>query len=293
MNKPEETESNDQDFFLKRELGLGLSLGPLRTSPEPLFSSSPSPQPLPDQEISQLIQIETPAATVSPDPSFLLSHNHVAATTTPHMAPPTGPSFHTAAAVVAPSLQLQEASPEGPRVKRVRRNPTQAPRDGKSENVPPPFPWATNRRATVHSLNTLLSNNIETITGAVQCKRCEKQYVKEFNLQEKFRLVGEYIAENKHSMHDRAPDRWMNPELPNCDYCNQERCVKPVISQKKKSINWLFLLLGEMVGCCTLDQLKYFCKHTKNHRTGAKDRVLYLTYLELCKQLRPDGPFAR
>ncbi|KAL1809528.1 hypothetical protein ACET3Z_026518 [Daucus carota] len=29
----------------------------------------------------------------------------------------------------------------------------------------------------------------------------------------------------------------------------------------------------QMLGCCTVEQLKYFCKHTKNHRTGAKDRV--------------------
>jgi hypothetical protein len=48
-----------------------------------------------------------------------------------------------------------------------------------------------------------------------------------------------------------------------------------------------------MLGCCTLDQLKYFCKHTKNHRTGAKDRVLFLAYLGLCKQLDPNGPFDR
>ncbi|WOH09609.1 hypothetical protein DCAR_0729067 [Daucus carota subsp. sativus] len=49
----------------------------------------------------------------------------------------------------------------------------------------------------------------------------------------------------------------------------------------------------QMLGCCTVEQLKYFCKHTKNHRTGAKDRVLYLTYLAICKQLDPKGPFHR
>ncbi|KAF7840929.1 wiskott-Aldrich syndrome protein family member 2-like [Senna tora] len=41
----------------------------------------------------------------------------------------------------------------------------------------------------------------------------------------------------------------------------------------------------EMLGLCTLDQLKYFCGCTKNHRTGAKNRVLYLTYHEISKQL--------
>ncbi|KAL4352204.1 hypothetical protein GQ457_06G007910 [Hibiscus cannabinus] len=51
------------------------------------------------------------------------------------------------------------------------------------------------------------------------------------------------------------------------------------------------VLLGKMLGCCKLSELKYFCKHTKNHKTGAKDRVLYLTYMGLCKQLDPTGPF--
>ncbi|EEF43292.1 hypothetical protein RCOM_0937400 [Ricinus communis] len=125
------------------------------------------------------------------------------------------------------------------------------------------------------------------------CKRCEKQYELGFNLREKFVEVGTFIAENKNSMHDRAPGVWMTPALPTCKYCDQENSVKPVICDKKKGINWLFLLLGQMLGCCTLEQLKYFCKHTKNHRTGAKDRVLYLTYLGLCKQLDPNGPFDR
>ena len=85
-----------------------------------------------------------------------------------------------------------------------------------------------------------------------------------------------------------GPREWMNPELNRCDFCNREGCV---ISAKKRSINWMFLLLGKMLGCCTLEQLKYFCKHTENHRTGAKDRVLFLTYLSLCKQMDPSGPY--
>ncbi|WCJ33887.1 hydroxyproline-rich glycoprotein family protein [Euphorbia peplus] len=161
------------------------------------------------------------------------------------------------------------------------------------KTLTPPFPWATNKRATVHSLEELTARKIEKITGLVQCKRCEKQYEMWFNLREKFMEVGSYIANNKEAMHDRAPSVWISPVLPTCKFCEQENSVKPVISEKKKSINWLFLLLGQMLGCCTLDQLKYFCKHTENHRTGAKDRVLYLTYLGLCKQLQPHGPFDR
>ncbi|XVF44921.1 hypothetical protein PTKIN_Ptkin02bG0161900 [Pterospermum kingtungense] len=176
---------------------------------------------------------------------------------------------------------------------RGRKNSTQAPREGKNETVPAPFPWATTHRATVHSIEYLLSRQIITIIGDVQCKRCEQPYEISYDLKTKFAEIGSFIAENKNAMHERAPPVWMNPVLPKCRYCHQENSVKPLISVKKKSINWLFLLLGQMLGCCTLDQLKYFCKHTQNHRTGAKDRVLFLTYLGLCKQLDPSGPFDR
>ncbi|CAA2998964.1 Hypothetical predicted protein [Olea europaea subsp. europaea] len=180
-----------------------------------------------------------------------------------------------------------------PRPHRVRRNSAQSPREGKSATIPVQFPWSTSYRATVHSLAYLRSKQIDTITDKVQCKRCEEKFEISFNLHQKFMEVGTFIAENKASMHDRAPGVWLNPTLLPCKKCNEENIAKPIISEKKKFVNWLFLLLGQLLGCCTLDQLKYFCKHTKNHRTGAKDRVLYLTYLGLCKQLDPTGPFDR
>nr|GMC83390.1 Hydroxyproline-rich glycoprotein family protein [Ipomoea batatas] len=164
---------------------------------------------------------------------------------------------------------------------------------GKSETITPPYEWATNRRATVHSLDSLYFKNIHEITGDVQCRRCESKYQIGFNLVKSFTEVAKFIWENKCEMADRAPDVWMNPTLPTCRYCGQENSVKPVIPRSKKAINWLFLLLGQMLGCCTLDQLRYFCKYRRHHRTGAKDRVLYLTYLNLCKQLDPNGPFDR
>ncbi|AES63519.1 hydroxyproline-rich glycoprotein family protein [Medicago truncatula] len=49
----------------------------------------------------------------------------------------------------------------------------------------------------------------------------------------------------------------MHPILPKCVHCNQKNSVKPVIAKKKKSINWLFMLMGQMLGCCTLKQLRY------------------------------------
>ncbi|KAK8561350.1 hypothetical protein V6N13_149472 [Hibiscus sabdariffa] len=180
-----------------------------------------------------------------------------------------------------------------PRTGRGRRNPTQALREGKTETVEAPYPWATTHRARVHSLQYLTSRGIRTITGDVQCRRCERQYKIGYDLKDKFNEIATFIVRNKSAMHDRAPPVWRNPVLPKCRFCDQENSAKPVISAKKKAVNWLFLLLGQMLGCCTLDQLKYFCKHTKNHRTGAKDRVLYLTYLSLCKQLDPTGPFDR
>ncbi|CAH9093965.1 unnamed protein product [Cuscuta europaea] len=180
-----------------------------------------------------------------------------------------------------------------PRQVRRRRNLTETPHEGKSENVPSLFPWSTNKRATIQNLSYLMSNKIFTITGDVQCKRCERTYEMGFDLREKFYEIGKFIMENKENMHDRAPDVWRNPVLPTCRFCEQEKSIKPVIASSKKAINWLFLLLGQLLGCCTLEQLRYFCKHTQNHRTGAKDRILYLTYLSLCKQLDPTGPFDR
>ncbi|CAI8599197.1 unnamed protein product [Vicia faba] len=162
----------------------------------------------------------------------------------------------------------------------------------KSETIPIPFPWATNRRASIHSIHYLRQNGIVNITGDVQCKRCDAAFQMSFDVREKFPELWTYILENRQFMNDRAPPNvWMNPTLPDCVHCNQENCVKPIIAKKKKNINWLFLLLGQLLGCCNLAQLKYCCKHTNNHRTGAKDRVLYLTYLALCKQLDSTGPF--
>lgn len=186
----------------------------------------------------------------------------------------------------------QEITPSaGPsRSLRTRRSSAQKLKPGKTETVPPPYPWATSYRATVYSLEYLLSNNITKITGELQCKSCDLIFEIEYDLQEKFMEVASFISENKFTMHDRAPQIWINPNLPACEKCRQNSDVK-LLASKKKSINWLFLFLGQMLGCLKLSELKYFCKHTKNHRTGAKDRVLYLTYLGLCKQLDPNGPF--
>ncbi|KAI4367658.1 hypothetical protein MLD38_023369 [Melastoma candidum] len=195
----------------------------------------------------------------------------------PSTVPPVAPQVVAAAAAAA----------TGGRGRRRAANNSAA----QNRTIVPPYPWATDRRATVHSYESLLSRRILVIEGTVQCKKCEKSFEIEYDLKEKFLEIGRYIADNKASMRDRAPAVWMNPVLPRCKLCNQDNSAKPVFPQDKDGINWLFLLLGQMIGCCTLDQLKYFCEHTKNHRTGAKDRIVYYTYLGLCKQLDPTGPF--
>ena len=173
---------------------------------------------------------------------------------------------------------------------RARKHPAHAFKPGKSEALRAPYPWAKTLRAKVHRLDYLLSNGISMITGNLYCKRCDKQYEVKYDLRQKFSEVASFVWKNKAAMHDRAPVIWMNPNLPNCQYCDQNNNVK-LAHSKKRSINWLFLFLGQMLGCCKLAELKYFCKHTKNHRTGAKDRLLYLTYLDLCKQLDPNRSF--
>uniref|UniRef100_A0A7N0T3G7 DUF7086 domain-containing protein n=1 Tax=Kalanchoe fedtschenkoi TaxID=63787 RepID=A0A7N0T3G7_KALFE len=164
-------------------------------------------------------------------------------------------------------------------------------RQEKPKTIPPQYPWATDLRAQVHPLTTLRSRHIQTITGQVYCRNCDLKYDVSLDLESKFAEVATFLKENKSAMRDRAPRNWKNPTMPACNVCRHPRNVKPVIADKKRAINWLFLLLSQTLGFCTLDQLKYFCKHTSSHRTGAKDRVLYLTYLALCKQLDPEGPF--
>lgn len=172
-----------------------------------------------------------------------------------------------------------------------RLSASSGPIKKKGPHVPPPFPWSTEYRAKNHSLEWILRHGISNIRGEVQCKRCDGLTTVEVNLQAAFIQLERYFMENKHSLHDRAPKHWMVPRLLDCTLCHQNDCVKPVIAEKKREINWLFLLLTQTLGLCTLDQLKFFCKHNDKHRTGAKDRVLYSTYGGLLKQLNPAGKY--
>ncbi|CAK9238220.1 unnamed protein product [Sphagnum jensenii] len=162
-----------------------------------------------------------------------------------------------------------------------------APLKKKGLQIQPPFPWSTEYRAKNYSLEWILHLGITSIRGEVQCKRCDGMTTVEVSLEATFAQLDRYFMENKHSLHDRAPKHWMVPRLLDCTLCHQSDCVKPIVAEKKREINWLFLLLTQTLGLCTLDQLKFFCKHNDKHRTGAKDRVLYSTYGGLLKQLNP------
>ncbi|KAJ1427441.1 hypothetical protein SESBI_09694 [Sesbania bispinosa] len=221
-----------------------------------------------------------------PSPSSQLLPRMMASSSTnpqdvPAAAPPPAPANPSSSRFVQPCLAPSNEPSHVPS--------NNAPRNGKSETITPPFQWATDKRAILFSINDLLEKQIFTITGEVHCMGCKRNSEIGFDLKEKFIQVWNFIAENKSTMHDRAPRDWMSPKFPNCGHCGEQ--VRPVIASKKRSINWLFLFLGQMVSYCTLEQLKYFCKHTVKHRTGAKDRLVYTVYLEICRQLVPDGPF--
>ncbi|CAA6657582.1 unnamed protein product [Spirodela intermedia] len=151
----------------------------------------------------------------------------------------------------------------------ARRKRNHGPHKRKDETIDPPFPWATDRRAMVQRKDYILSLGIHDIVGEVMCRRCENIFSIELT---------EFIER-------------LAPIFPVCPACCYGNYLKPVIASKRRSINWLFLLLGGTLCCCSIEQLRYFGYHTGNHRTGAKDRVLYLVYLGICKQLDPKDLF--
>ncbi|XP_031494923.1 uncharacterized protein LOC116260612 [Nymphaea colorata] len=165
---------------------------------------------------------------------------------------------------------------------RPRRSSSRQPL--KEDRIRPPYPWATDKRATVHPYEYLKANDIDKISGQVYCKRCEQVYTMEVELK-KVLEVCFIVVRNFHDSNNRATTEWLTPKMLDCEKCNQVACVKPVTNEKKKNMNWLFLFVTQSLGYCTLEQLKYFCKHAKCHRTGAKDRVLHNTYVLLHNQL--------
>lgn len=255
---------------------------PVPIAPPPEFPGPVTTWPTPADFLATRSMVPDP-----PPPSHqipLWMSNYFQQTPNPpqlvtHFFPPSG--------LAPPSSNLTPPPVKRPVTGSVRIYRSRSTVSKKSDTISPPFPWATNRRGEIQSLEYLESNQITTITGEVQCRHCEKVYQVSYNLRERFAEVVKFYLTEKRKMRDRAHKDWAYPEQRRCELCGREKAVKPVIAERKSQINWLFLLLGQTLGFCTLEQLKNFCKHSKNHRTGAKDRVLYLTYMGLCKMLQP------
>ncbi|CAL4901959.1 unnamed protein product [Urochloa decumbens] len=204
-----------------------------------------------------------------------------------------------AADVVTPPAAATKQQRPAKRPRSVPRRPSISPGAAADEtveiegglHVSPPYPWSTARVGVHYSLAELTNRGISTITGDLQCKRCDFLKLVSLDARARFEDLCGYVSSNVQGMDDRAPKRWREPVLPDCDKCGQRGSMRPVIPADKHRINWVFLLLMEMLGVCTLEQLKHFCAYTQQHRTGAKDRVLYSTYMELCNQLLPNGIF--
>ncbi|KAJ0229751.1 F134 protein [Hirschfeldia incana] len=261
---------------------------PITTSSLPLAPASPFAPPMTTwQTPSSIAQyFASSQSHYMTYPPYLSNSIYQTRPPTP-MQPSFGQSYN-----VFPSPSFP--SPTRPAMRPVASAPvsrrgyrSQSSVNRKDDTIPPPFPWATNKRGWIQSLENLASKQITTITGEVQCKHCEQVYQVSYNLREKFAEVENIFVMGKWIMRERAPPIWNNPEPARCELCGRDKAVKPVIAERKSQINWLFLLLGQTLGFCTLEQLKNFCKHSKSHRTGAKNRVLYLTYLGLCKMLEP------
>ncbi|KFK36019.1 hypothetical protein AALP_AA4G067400 [Arabis alpina] len=297
QNDDVQADANDDDEQLPLSLSLGLtpypsqiSLPNTTTTTSSLRLAPPSPmitRPVPDFGLSRPFMTSSPPYTSSSLSNFTGFQRYSS------IRPPFSNFFPQSAFVFPPSSNQTPARSVPPSTTESRRiSPIRSQIRNRISNIdqkiPAPFPWATNIRGKIRSLEDLESKGITIITGDVQCKHCEKVYQISYNLREKFSLVEDVFVTRIRIMRERAQVTWTNPEPTRCELCGREKAVKPVIAEKKSKINWLFLLLGQTLGYCTLEQLKNFCKHAKIHRTGAKDRVLYLTYLGLCMMLQPN-----
>ncbi|MED6198958.1 hypothetical protein PIB30_071586 [Stylosanthes scabra] len=145
------------------------------------------------------------------------------------------------------------------------------------------------RPTKIHSMKHLLQNNIPSISGDVQCGSCHGTFEISYDLQEKVAELRSFMKAHRSTMHSRSPKEWNFPDPLTCILCGKEKRVKPVIgSPREHNINWLFLLLGQLIGFCTLDEMRYFCSYNGLHKTAAKDRFVYYTYVKLFMMISRD-----
>ncbi|XP_010463314.2 PREDICTED: uncharacterized protein LOC104743981 [Camelina sativa] len=190
---------------------------------------------------SSLAYTSSPYTSYLPPPSWLSRSHGLFPSPIP---PPTTtvdrfslvlPPNLTAHQEMGPAMMMTNTAP--PPVRNYRSEPA-VNQNEKPETIPPPFPWATNIRGEIHSLEYLESKEITTITGEVQCRHCEQVYEMSYDLREKFAAVEKIFVMMKRIMRERAPQMWTNPEQRRCELCGREKAVKPVIAERKSQINW-------------------------------------------------------
>ncbi|KAF3775559.1 hypothetical protein EJ110_NYTH50098 [Nymphaea thermarum] len=89
----------------------------------------------------------------------------------------------------------------------------------KEDRIRPPYPWATDKRATVYSYEYMKANGIDKISGKVCGKRCEQAYTMEVELN-KVLEVCYMVLHNFHDQNNRATTKWRTPKMLDCEKCN-------------------------------------------------------------------------
>ncbi|KAM6574386.1 hypothetical protein CsatA_022713 [Cannabis sativa] len=166
----------------------------------------------------------------------------------------------------------------------------------------PLYPWARAQPCKVYSFNYLMTNKIMVIKGRVECNICRREFVKELDLQDEFHNIGMgLIREMTRNMKENRSGHRDGAVVPRpyatlgCKVCGHKDSVRPIVLDDNDiddfyDINWLFLMLSQLLGWCTCVQLMHFCSTNKipySNKTY-KDRLLFLTYMDLWRQF--SGP---
>ncbi|MED6193460.1 hypothetical protein PIB30_019756 [Stylosanthes scabra] len=263
----------------------------IRAKPDPeeedeIMDTSPNPE-LEEQEERIRRELQTLLLFPTTPSESSSSSNHSSSSSNLHEPPPPPPP-PLVPAVVEMEVIPNYARPADPNQDFGNNNNNhEVPPD---IVIDPPFPWATDRPTKIHSIKYLLQNNISDISGDVQCGSCHGIFEISYDLQEKVAELRSFMRAHRSTMHSRSPKEWIFPELLTCILCGKEKRVKPVIGNwREHNINWLFLLLGQLIGFCTLDDMRYFCSYNGLHKTAAKDRFVYYTYVKLFMMISRDS----
>ncbi|XP_021849478.1 uncharacterized protein [Spinacia oleracea] len=169
----------------------------------------------------------------------------------------------------------------------------------------PLYPHAKPEPAKIHSLNYLLQNHILIVSKDFKCgnSECNQMYKVTYDIQTKFQELVEFIRTEKDKSLNGgvAPEKWLTPTttLPECSNCRRKCDVDSLLGSDDRvsesayhKIDWLFLLLGRLLGVCEWNQLNYFCINNNidrsvNGMVASTSQLLYRVYFDLCRQLQP------